>query len=308
VSLFVVDSGDCGSLDLVMNGGAVLNHTMWRCVLILVCLTACRQTPSQEELAASARKQIKRAQTQFDHGLVEDSKRTLLAVYFDESVSDLERAEALYWLSSFAIHEDRVDTAAEDLKRLSTEFKTTERGKQAAEMLTQLRPVLTSFRKDEVILPAASSLLRNGDFWSRDAHGFVIDSSWLPKEDMAAEWYDRVIRSFPRSSPAEEAYAKKIMALLGWEDRGVYSTTSFGAKRDFDPYISAATTTFQELQREFPESAYLQPLRYQIAQAYWSERKWDGARDWLNRVVAAKKTDGDFYAQAARNRLQKLKY
>jgi tetratricopeptide (TPR) repeat protein len=283
------------------------NRFVKACALILM-FTACRETASQQELAASAQKQIKRAQTQFDHGLAEDSKRTLLAVYFDESLPATVRAEALYWLSSVAIYEDRIDAAAEDLRTLSSEFKATERGKHAAEMLAQLRPVLTEFQKNDVIMPAASALLKNGDFWSRDAKGFVIDSSWLPKEDMAIEWYDRVIRNFPRSSAAEEAYSKKIMVALGWEDRGVYSTTAFGAKRDFPRYIAAAVKTFADLEREFPESSYLQPLRYQIAQAYWNERKWEAAQEWLSRITAAKRTDSDFYVQAAQNRLKKLKY
>src|SRR6185369_15968224 len=115
------------------------------------------------------------------------------------------RAEALFWLSSVAVFEGRYETAADDLQRLKKEFRETEHAKSAALLLEQMLEVVTDFRRKEIDSPAAQAYLRHGDFWGREAQRFTIDSSWLPVEDMAADWYDRVIRNFPGSSAAEEA-------------------------------------------------------------------------------------------------------
>lgn len=276
--------------------------------LATVAVAGCKKEPVPLVTPDDPARQISEAQLLYDHGLVNEAKQALFGIYRDEKAEQEHRSEALYWLASIAANEGRYAVAAQDLQRLTKEFPQSKKGKDAAAMLSQFQQVITDINRKEVTSPVAEAYMRNGDFWARDAQGFTIDSSWLPKEDMAVEWYDRVIRQFPKTEAAEEAYSKKISTLLGWEDRGVYSTTKFGARRDSGKYMTAAIAAFEAMARDFPESGYLQGLRYQIAQAYWIQRKWDSAREWLNKIVAAPKSEGDFYVHLAQNRLRKLEW
>jgi hypothetical protein len=64
-------------------------------------------------------------------------------------------------------------------------------------------------------------------------------------------------------------------------------------------------STFEQFERTFPNSPYLQAFRYQIAQTYWAARDWENARTWLARIVDTA-DPASFYAQAAQARLATL--
>jgi outer membrane protein assembly factor BamD (BamD/ComL family) len=292
--------------------GVIMTVRKWSLRIVsgvVICLTlGCSNESTKLVTPNDPAKQISEAQLLYDHGLADEAKRVLFAVFRDTSVAHDSRSESLYWLASMAVNEGRFQVAARDFERLAADYAETARGKAAAEMLPQLRQVVTENSRKEMSSPVAQSFMRNGDFWANEIGQFKIDSSWLPKEDMAIEWYDRVIQQFPKTEAAEEAYSKKIRALLGWEDRGAYSTTKYGALRDPDRYLSGAIAAFKQMSQDFPDSGYLQALRYQIAQSYWSRRQWPPAREWLNQIIAAKSGQIDFYVQAAEKRLAKLEY
>lgn len=276
-------------------------------LFVVVCLCGCKENVESVVTPDDPSKQISEAQLLYDHGLADESKRILFRVYRNSSLDQAHRAEALYWLASVAVNEGRFAVAAEDLERLTKEFPESSRGRAAGEMLNQLREVVQDVTRKDMSSPVAEAYLRNGNFWAREVDGFTIDSSWLPREDMAIEWYDRVIREFPNTSAAEEAFSKKIVAMLGWVDEGVYSKTTYGARRNAS-YLSGAEKTLEEMAQMFPSSGYLQALRYQIAQGYWRRKDWANTRRWLNAIVAEKKSGSDFYVQAAENRLKKIEY
>ncbi len=215
-------------------------RSQYLAVITAVLMLGCRDEPASVVTPDDPAKQVAEAQMLYDHGLASEAKQVLFTIYRNEDTAKEHRAEALYWLSNIAADEGRYGIAAQDLERLVKEFPDSPQGKTAAEMLGQIRQVVTDISRKEITSPVAQAYMRHADFWGSEARGFTIDSSWLPKEDMAVQWCDRIIREFPKSGAAEEAYAKKISYLLGWEDRGVYSTTRYGAQRDASKYMPAA--------------------------------------------------------------------
>jgi len=153
----------------------------------------------------------------------------------------------------------------------------------------------------------ASSYLSNGDFWAKGDQTFLIDSSWLPKVELASAWYDRVIQEFPGSDAAERAYERKIFALLGY--KGPRSDDeAYGLKSNYEKYLPLVLDTFGSFEAAFPKNSSLQAYRYQIAQAYWDHRDWANTRLWLQKIVDKGDGQPTFYTEAAKARLQKVEY
>jgi hypothetical protein len=119
--------------------------------------------------------------------------------------------------------------------------------------------------------------------------------------ELAVEWYHRVITEFPKSASAEIAFERKLFTLFGWREPGE-NGNAFSVEKDLGGYMPMVLPTFEQFERAFPNSPYLQAFRYQIAQTYWAARDWENARTWLARIVDT--TDpASFYAQAAQARL-----
>ena len=64
-----------------------------------------------------------------------------------------------------------------------------------------------------------------------------------------------------------------MRTLIGWQDSGRYGQ-SHGIESSFNRYMPILLETFQDFEREYPNAATIQAFRYQIAQAYWSEKNW----------------------------------
>ena len=108
----------------------------------------------------------------------------------------------------------------------------------------------------------------------------------MPNLEIAIEWYDRILKEFPKTTAAEIAYQRKLFALLGWEETGI-DGRSFGLKADFNKYMPQVLETFAQYEKDFPKSSFLQGFRYQIAQAYWIHEDWAKTRKWLKKVIDA---------------------
>jgi hypothetical protein len=66
--------------------------------------------------------QIGEAQILYDHGLPDEAKRVLFAIYRNTGVGADNCAEALYCLASIAVSEGRFQAAARDFERLSSDL------------------------------------------------------------------------------------------------------------------------------------------------------------------------------------------
>jgi tetratricopeptide (TPR) repeat protein len=201
----------------------------------------------------------------------------------------------------------RYSTAMRDWQKLIAEFPTSSRVAEINDRLSQLSEVFTQSVDENIASNVAKTYLKNGDFWSDDDRKFIIDASWLPKVELAVDWYDRVIEEFPNTYAAELAYQRKLFSILGWKESGQYGN-SYGIREDYKKYLPILLQTFESFESSFPESSFLQGFRYQIAQTYWGKKDWVNTRLWLNKIVEKSNGQTSFYTETAKARLNKVEY
>ena len=130
---------------------------------------------------------------------------------------------------------------------------------------------------------------------------------WIPNVDAAVKWYDKVIVEFPGTEAARRAYEEKLRTLFGWEDPGRYGS-KHGVEASFDEYMPLLLQTFSAFEESYPEASTLHAFRFQIAQAYWSNRDWDQTREWLNVIIRESGNTDTFYRDLAQRRLENVEY
>lgn len=268
---------------------------------------------SSESTAASVSEETthqtrhQKAEMLYRHGLVGDAKRVLIEVLAERRSSPSAKADAYYLLGVIALEQGQINLALETWRSLLDEHPQSTPAAVVRDRIRQLAEVASESTRESIDNIVALSYLRHGDFWSRDKSSiFVIDSSWLDTVDAAITWYDNVIDEFPGTVAARIAYEEKMRTLLGWEKRGVRDTTRYGVKGDFAKYMPMLLSTFSEYEASFPDSASMQAFRYQIAQAYWSTRNFEDARNWLKKIIDASGPSDSFYKDVARRRLERL--
>ena len=247
------------------------------------------------------------AKDYYTHNLNDKAKELFIGILYDSQESDAAKAEALYWLGQISFQEGRYSTALNDWRKLIKKYPQTTQAREISDRLKQLNEIISKPPKEHLASAVAKSYLNNGDFWSKSDETFTIDATWLPKVEMAIEWYDRTINEFPKSAAAEIAYQKKLFALLGWKDPGD-DGAAYGLKADFGKYMPQVLATFAEFENNFPESSYLQAFRYQIAQAFWEQKDWENTKLWLQKIIDAAKGEETFYTQTAKARLNNIEY
>lgn len=250
---------------------------------------------------------LETAKMLYRHNLVEKAKELFIGAIADIKSPDAVKAESLYWLGQISFDENRYNVALEDWQRLIKLYPQSVQAKEISQRLAQLQQVMGKVADEVTSNAAANAYLHNGDFWSESDRIFHIDSSWLPNVEISVEWYDLVIKEFPGTQAAELAYKKKLFAYIGWTEPGRYGD-SYGLKKDFAKYMPLILATFDELQKAFPKSSYLQAFRFQIAQAYWNQKDWVKTREWLQKIIDTDKDNMTFYGQLARMRMNKVEY
>jgi tetratricopeptide (TPR) repeat protein len=243
----------------------------------------------------------------FNKFLNDKAKEILITAIHSSSTKPADKAKALYLLGEISFEEERIKVALDDWRALEKDYPDSPEGKEIKERLSQLSEVISKFSDSTVNSAVASSYLSNGDFWSKGDKIFTIDSSWLPKVELANQWYDRVIQEFPKSDAAESAYERKLFTLLGTHDRSS-EDDSTGVKANYSLYMPQVLSTFAAFETDFPTDSSLQAFRYQIAQAYWSHRDWANTRHWLQTIIDRADGKTTFYTQAAKARLNKIEY
>lgn len=241
------------------------------------------------------------------HNLSDKAKDVLITIFHNPRSTASDKAKALYSLGQISFEEGRYTVAMEDWEKLVKNYPQSSQAKEITERLSKLREIITQVSDATISSVVARSYIRHGDFWSDADKKYIIDASWMPKVEMAIEWYDRVIAEFPNSSAAEIAYQRKLFTLLGWKEPGRYGD-SYGVRANFSKYMPQVLETFTAFEKAFPNSPYLQGFRYQIAQAYWIVRDWARTREWLQKVIDAGKGEQTFYTETAKARLQKIEY
>lgn len=244
--------------------------------------------------------------TYYEHGLVEDAKRGFIGVIFDRSATDDEKANALSSLGDIAFDQNQIGLAIRTWRELIEEFPESEEAQLVGDRLDQIGEIVETTSSNTLENQIARSHIRSGDWWSRGKEeGITVDTSWIPRDQAALQWYDRVISEFPGSPSATIALKKKFQTVYGWKEPGKYGET-FGVKNSGQ--VEDLITVFTDLEEADPEDADLQRFRYMIAQSYWEHRKFNETRAWLQKIIDADAGKGGFYADLSEWRLKKVEY
>ncbi|HDZ07734.1 hypothetical protein LCGC14_0001700 [marine sediment metagenome] len=248
-----------------------------------------------------------KAQLLNEHGLRAEAKSELIDV-ISESSSDSDKAFAYYLLGSIAFDERRVASALNAWSTLASTFPTSQYAVIVSDRLQELSQIVGEVGSEVLDNVVAQSYLQHADFWSagKDIR-FTIDSSWIPNVEAANAWYDKVILEYPGSPAAERAYIGKMRTLLGWKDPGQYGS-SYGIEDNIQLYMPILLDTFANYVNDFPNAGAAQAFRYQIAQAYWSNKNWDKTREWLDLIIEDDNGAMSFYVDLAQRRFQKIEY
>jgi len=273
-------------------------------VLLQGCLPENDTEPvTAESLAAS----VEKAGMLNQHGLIQEAKSELIDVVFSKS-ADSEKAQAYYLLGSIAFDENKISVALDSWRDLVNKYPNSTQANTVKDRINELAEIVGESAKESVENAIALSYLRHGDFWSRGKDSkFTIDSSWIPNVETAIKWYDKVISEFPKTTASRIAYQDKLRTLLGWEDPGRYGS-KYGVKSAFGKYMPQLLDTFASFEKDHPTASTLQAFRYQIAQAYWSNKDWAKTREWLNLIIKESGDGDSFYKDLAERRLQKVEY
>lgn len=242
-----------------------------------------------------------------EHGLPKEAKSELIDIVFSNAPEG-EKSKAYYLLGSIAFDENKISVALDSWRKLVKEYPKTKEAGLVQARIKELAEIVGEMGKESIDNAVAQSYIRHGDFWSsgKDVK-FTIDSSWIPHVEAATKWYDKVIKEFPASTAARIAYEAKMRTLLGWEEPGKHGG-KYGVKESLVLNMPQLLETFNAFEKEYPNASSLQAFRYQIAQAYWSYKKWDKTKEWLNLIIEKSGEADGFYKDAAQRRLQKIEY
>jgi tetratricopeptide (TPR) repeat protein len=263
----------------------------------ILLLTSC-------EISAAS---VEKATMYQNHGLLREAKTELIEIIFSKT-DDSNKEQAYYLLGNIAFEENRITSALDSWNTLVEIYPNSEQSVEVKDRIDELSEIVGEIASESIENAVASSYLRHGNFWSKDKYEyFVIDSSWIPKVEAAVKWYDKTIKEFPGTTASRVAYQEKLRTLLGWKVSGKYGI-SYGIEYSFDEYMPLLLDTFNAFESEHPNASNLQAFRYQIAQAYWSNKKWDKTREWLNLIIEVSGVGDSFYKDLAQRRLQKVEY
>lgn len=240
------------------------------------------------------------------HGLISEAKRDYIEIVTSDEFYDEDKAVALSSLGDLAFAENKIALAVSTWNDLIAKYPESPQAEQIKTRLSQLADVVKSVEDQSVDNVVAQAYISHGDWWSKNKEEVTtIDTSWIPEDQVALGWFDKVISEFPKTEAARVAYVKKFQVVLGWTDPGEYGEI-YGVKKTGN--VSDLVSVFDKFSAEFPNDENLQRLRYTIAQAYWSERKFTETKEWLNKIIEADAGAGGFYADLAEWRLKKIEY
>lgn len=242
----------------------------------------------------------------YEHGLIEDAKREFLIISLDRRANDDERAKSLSYLGDIAFDQRNISLAMKTWQELIDTYPSTISAGLVQKRIEQLGELVEATTGDTLDNATAQSYVRHGDWWSRGKEEtLTIDTSWIPRDQVALGWYDRVIKEFPNSDASLLALKKKFYTMYGWETGG-RNNVKFGV-RGTTP-IFELVEVFDAIQAASPNDPDLQRFRFMIAQSYWIRRDFKLTREWLKKVVDSEEGRGGFYKDLAVWRLKKVEY
>ena len=232
-----------------------------------------------------------------DHGLSDQATEAFISLYHQTN-DDGEKAKCLLNMGKISLKNGNTVVALKDWNRLVKNFPNSA---EAVEVKDQLNGLLESSQSDissNINSAIALNYINNANFFSEDKGKFTIDTSYLPSEDFAAYWLDRVIKEFPETNAHEYALRKKFIIFMGWEDR----YTAYGLKGYPDIYLAKLKDIITQMETKFPESSSLPGMYFQIGQYYWPRKDPKLAKEWFLKSQKAS-GEGNYYSQLVEQRL-----
>lgn len=249
---------------------------------------------------------LQRAIWMYESHLARDAQLALIEFLVQPQIDSLEKSAAIYLLGLISYEENQVQSAVKIWQTLIEECPESYERKLVEDRLPELlqnSQVVSSEYVDEV---RASIYIRNGDFWIEGREpGYFIDNSFINNIEASVHWYNRAISEFPGSTAARLAHEQKLKALIGWKDKENFGI-AFGAMGEYGTFMPKVLEAFQAFEKAFPEAPSLQPIRFQIAQLYWSNKDFHNTEIWLKKVVDHGGDEESLYVDLANRRLHKL--
>ena len=250
---------------------------------------------------------VEKAELLSDHGLKAQAKSELIDAIFSGSSND-SKAHAYYTLGNLAFEENNTSIALDSWRTLIGDYPNSQYAAAVKDRIEKLAEIVGESVRETVNNAVAASYLKHANFWSKDRSTiFRVDSSWTPNIEAALKWYDKVIKEYPGTVASKVAYQDKMRTTPGGEKRGKYGL-SHGIKDDFNKYMPMMLDTFAAFEAEHPDASSMQAFRYQIAQAYWSQKDWGKTREWLNLIIAKAGEGDSFYKDLAQRRMNKVEF
>ena len=255
---------------------------------------------------------LDKAKMFYKYGLYKEAQKELIEVIFDSRGSKV-KSEAYYVLGNIAFDQDKLSLALETWAKVVKDFPNSEFAKLATEKVGYLSKSTLTILKSDIEDTKVKSYFSNSEFWYKGRSKFGIDSSYIPKVDLAIGWYDRVIKGWPNTKYAELANEYKMKVIVDWVYEKVERKSAKNEFRfAFLEYMPKLVNAFKSFESDYPESNMLQTFRFQIGQLYWfrgvlgdGERMVE-AKAWFEKVKENAEED-DFYFEIAEYRLKDLK-
>jgi tetratricopeptide (TPR) repeat protein len=266
------------------------------------------ESPSPEYLRARDQfsPQLQKAIWLYECRLLRESQLALVDFLVQSGIHPLEKSAAMYLLGRINFEENNFTSAVKIWQMLVEEFPQSYEGKLVDDRLSELLQILPGASTEYVDDIRASMYLKNGDHWiAGKGPGFYVDTAYINTIEAAVHWYDKTITEFPESAAARLAHEQKLKTLIGWKDADNFGM-AYGAMGEFETYMPLVLEAFRAFEKAFPLAPSLQPLRYQIAQLYWSQKDFVNTDVWLKQVIENGSEEDSFYTDLATRRLHKL--
>jgi tetratricopeptide (TPR) repeat protein len=266
------------------------------------------ESPSPEYLRTRDQfaPQLQKAIWLYECRLLRESQLALVDFLVQSGIHPLEKSAAMYLLGRINFEENKFQSAVKIWQMLVEEFPQSYEGKLVDDRLSELLQILPGASNEYIDDIRASMYLKNGDYWIvGKGAGFYVDTAYINNIEAAVHWYDKTITEFPESAAARLAHEQKLKTLIGWKDSENFGM-AYGAMGEFETYMPKVLDAFRAFEKAFPLVPSLQPIRYQIAQLYWSQKDFVNTDVWLKQVIENGSEEDSFYVDLATRRLHKL--
>jgi len=266
------------------------------------------ESPSPEYLRTRDQfaPQLQKAIWLYECRLLRESQLALVDFLVQSGIHPLEKSAAMYLLGRINFEENKFQSAVKIWQMLVEEFPQSYEGKLVDDRLSELLQILPGASNEYIDDIRASMYLKNGDYWIvGKGAGFCVDTAYINNIEAAVHWYDKTITEFPESAAARLAHEQKLKTLIGWKDSENFGM-AYGAMGEFETYMPKVLDAFRAFEKAFPLVPSLQPIRYQIAQLYWSQKDFVNTDVWLKQVIENGSEEDSFYVDLATRRLHKL--